>query len=384
MKKTATALTLCFALLVSAMIGVEVVRLAIANPYQGADNTSWRFFSPENHTTYNTGSLNFNFTCTTNDVWNEYYDHIDLEYIIDGPDYYDGSTYVMPYTEGRIFIEAPLTFQVLSGMGNVSRKVFEYSTQLTNLSDGQHNLTVYKEFNTWGPGTPFFSTEHETIIFYIKTASSTEDTYQFDFGVSRAYIQEKSCSLTYNITYLSELPSSNKTIIEAYSIELYSNNNLLGSVAWGFFPEGGQEISDLLWLTGYLPSASSGISSVNPNRTEVRTKSFQLLRELNPLEDYSANISLTVKRLGVLIVEGESIVNQLKNGEVIEHVGLKRYGDGFLYSELPVSSPTPSPEPTPMAETFPASLVFVVSIGIALAVIGLLVYLKRLKTRNHA
>jgi len=40
-------------------------------------------------------------------------------------------------------------------------------------------------------------------------------------------------------------------------------------------------------------------------------------------------------------------------------------------------TPTPSPEPTPITETFPASLVFVASVGIALAVIGLMVYLKK-------
>jgi parallel beta-helix repeat protein len=47
----------------------------------------------------------------------------------------------------------------------------------------------------------------------------------------------------------------------------------------------------------------------------------------------------------------------------------------------PTPTPTPSPEPTPIAETFPASLIFVASVGIALAVMGLLVYLKK---RHHA
>jgi hypothetical protein len=122
-KKTAIAIAITFALLFSLLIEEDVARVVKANPYQGADHTTWRFFSPKNQTTYNTNSLNFNFTCTTNDVWNEYYHHIDLEYILDGPDYYNGSTYEMPYADDRIFIEAPLVSEALSGMGNVSRAI---------------------------------------------------------------------------------------------------------------------------------------------------------------------------------------------------------------------------------------------------------------------
>lgn len=44
-------------------------------------------------------------------------------------------------------------------------------------------------------------------------------------------------------------------------------------------------------------------------------------------------------------------------------------------ADLP--TPTPSPEPTPKPEPFPTTLIFVASVGIALAVIGFLVYLKK-------
>ncbi len=50
---------------------------------------------------------------------------------------------------------------------------------------------------------------------------------------------------------------------------------------------------------------------------------------------------------------------------------------------IPISTPTPtrSPEPTPKIEPFPATLVFVASVGITLAVIGLFVYLKKRKSK---
>jgi hypothetical protein len=48
-------------------------------------------------------------------------------------------------------------------------------------------------------------------------------------------------------------------------------------------------------------------------------------------------------------------------------------------SPSPIPKTTPSPSPTPESEPFSASLVFVASLGIALAVIGLLVYIKKRK-----
>jgi hypothetical protein len=44
-----------------------------------------------------------------------------------------------------------------------------------------------------------------------------------------------------------------------------------------------------------------------------------------------------------------------------------------------IVTPTPSPEPTPKPEPFPATLFFVASVGIVLAVIGLFVYFKKRK-----
>ena len=46
-------------------------------------------------------------------------------------------------------------------------------------------------------------------------------------------------------------------------------------------------------------------------------------------------------------------------------------------STSPNPSPTPSPEPTTKPESFPATLAFVASLGIALAVIGLVIYSKK-------
>ena len=380
MKKTAIALTLSFALLVSLVIEVHIVRVAKANPYQGADHTTWRFFSPKNQTTYNTNSLNFNFTCTTNDVWNEYYNHIDLEYIIDGPDYYNGSTYVMPYTDDRVFIEAPLVSEALSGMGNVSRKVFEYSAQLNNLSDGQHTLTIYKEFNTWGPGTPFVSTEQVTIFFNIET-STLESKPQLDLRIMQAYLYGNSCSLTCNITNSLGKSSSNKTVIEVYSIELFSNGNLLGSKGQGFFVGDNLDSETLLALTNHIPYDSSGISSINYNGSKLKTDSLPLLRSLNS-QDLSGTALLRVERLGSVIVESESVDDNLSSGELVDEIMLERHGDGFVYDVLPEPTPTmPNMGPTsapPYFDLHPEFVYLLIMLLVVIAVgFGFWLYFKK-------
>jgi hypothetical protein len=214
----------------------------------------------------------------------------------------------------------------------------------------------------------------------LQTVQSSEPKPQFEFDVVRAYLQGNSCSLTYNITYVSELPSSNKTIIEVYSIELFSNGDLLSSYGQGFLVDGNIELDKLFGLTSYIPYASSGIRSVNWNGSELRPLSLQLLHALNPYEDFP--ISLRVKRLGLITVEGESVDNELSSGNIIEQVELERHGEGFLYSALPVSSPTPSPspEPTPKVEPFPTTLVVASVVLVAVIGIGLLVYFKKRKS----
>jgi len=176
-KKTALALTLI--LMIVCLIGVNVsgfplVRVAKANPYGDSDRTLWTIESPLNHTVYNTNVLNFSFKCTTNDLWDEFDDGLDLSYCIDGSDYweeYEEGKYmhVMPPDEERIFIKAELISNPES-----SRKTFQYSTLLPSLSDGNHRLTVYFKFKSWGPDSPqFVSWRYEGIIFYIDTLAPT-------------------------------------------------------------------------------------------------------------------------------------------------------------------------------------------------------------------
>ena len=69
------------------------------------------------------------------------------------------------------------------------------------------------------------------------------------------------------------------------------------------------------------------------------------------------------------------------NAYIVEAVDRYPLTKPFNISEpvIPISTPTPtpSPEPTPKIEPFPTALILVATVGIALAVIGLLVYFKK-------
>jgi hypothetical protein len=159
----------CF-LIILTINSISTVRVAKANPYEGSDKTVWIIESPKNHTIYTDDVLNFSFKCTTNDLWNEYDDGLDLEYCIDGSDYWeeyeDGKyMHVMPPDDERIDIKATL----ISNPDD-SRKTFQYSSLLPSLSDGEHKVTIYFGFKSWGPDLPqFTSTRYAGIIFYIDT-----------------------------------------------------------------------------------------------------------------------------------------------------------------------------------------------------------------------
>ena len=146
------------------------VKVAEANPYGNLDRTKWRIESPENHTVYTNSVLNFSFKCTTNDLWDEYDYGLPLEYCIDCSDYWeeleDGNyIHVMPPDKERIFIKAALITDP-----DASTKTFQYSTLLPSLSDGEHILTIYFSFKSWGPDNPHFtSTRYTGVIFHIDT-----------------------------------------------------------------------------------------------------------------------------------------------------------------------------------------------------------------------
>jgi len=205
----------------------------------------------------------------------------------------------------------------------------------------------------------------------IQLAQIVESKSQFELKVMQVYMYGKSCSFIYNITNVSELSSSSKTVIEVYSVELFSDGNLLGSKGQGFFVGDNLDSDTLFGLTSYIPYANSGISSINFDGSKLRSDSLQLSHSLTS-QDLSGTALLRVERLGLIIVEGESVSNNLSGGELVDQVELERHGDGFSYDALP--EPTiPTPTPTPSQE--PQQPEQDMTVGAIFAVASIVVFL---------
>ncbi len=215
----------------------------------------------------------------------------------------------------------------------------------------------------------------------IQLAQNLDPNPLFGLKIMQVYLYGNSCSITYNLTNSLGPSSSNKTTIEVYSIELFSNGNLLGSKGQGFFVGDDIDSETLMALTSHIPFANSGISSINYNGSKLKTDSLQLSHSLNS-QDLSGTALLRVKRLGLIIVEGESVVDNLSSGELVEEIMLERHGDGFVYDVLPEPTPTmPNMGPTspPSHSEFYLDLVYWIILLSVVIVVGIVlwIYLRR-------
>jgi hypothetical protein len=158
MKKTALAFIVTAVFLIGLSVNsFPVVRVAKANPYEAP---VWTILSPKNHTSYNTDSFNLSFRVVSIDVEYDYYYGLDSAI---SEVFLGGLT-----GQGKTLVNATL-ISVTPGEGASKIKTFQYSNELPNLSDGQHNLTLYYGY------TDNFEFRRElvsaTFIFYIDTSA---------------------------------------------------------------------------------------------------------------------------------------------------------------------------------------------------------------------
>jgi len=141
--------------------------------------------------------------------------------------------------------------------------------------------------------------------------------------------------------------------------------------------------------TAFIPPKPSIISPLN--QTTYNTKEVPLTYAIDS-KIFHSYYSLDTANYAIGRIEftGNTTLTNLSEGShklrlslETESHSLRTYECFFLIVPFTVDSnqtiptPTPSPEPAAQPATFPPSLVFVASVGIALAAIGLLVYLKK-------
>jgi hypothetical protein len=234
-----------------------------------------------------------------------------------------------------------------------------------------------------------------------QTMQLLEPKPRFNFDLLYTYIQDGTDNcLVYNITCTSDLPSSSETIIEVYKIEIFSEGHLIGSSAVGLFV-GNLPIEVIMGLTISLPATHSEISNAEPHTSYLRTTSIPFEHDFDADLDLTGTISTSVKRLGWITVDGDSVDRDLSRNELIKEFQLEKFGNGFLYNVLvpseqmsqidllnPLDSfnpnlPSPSPKPQQGPEPFPTSYSMAFVTLIILALLSSIVYiLKRRVDEN--
>ena len=136
MKRTALALTLIMALLISAIAGTKLVNWAKANPWLGIDWVSpagdtkppaLTIMSPEN-TVYNSNNISLSFNASVGESKTAV--NTRLMQIYYKTDWQQNETYVYD-NEGRNFPYEPNAITE-----------FSYNVNLTGVPEGEHNITV--------------------------------------------------------------------------------------------------------------------------------------------------------------------------------------------------------------------------------------------------
>jgi hypothetical protein len=92
---------------------------------------------------------------------------------------------------------------------------------------------------------------------------------------------------------------------------------------------------------------------------------------------FTRNITLHQVPLGVYLLTVYDYNN--RDTYAVSHFHVENPNLAITPTPTLAPTATPSPESTPKAESFPVTLVFIASVGIALGVIGLIVYFKKLK-----
>jgi hypothetical protein len=412
------AATFILALLFSAVGVLQSVSLAIANPGPYPDrptpNTTPPILTVQSpyNTTYYENDVPLNLTVTIPYDWTQYESVRSISYQLDGQTFslWDG------------------WHRIINGILNVTDYSLpptqQFSTALKGLARGQHvlRINVHAQSEYWPNPNFFFPSNYpldtsQTILFTVDAGPfpspspspspnpSPELKPQFDFDIVYAYFQGLSNLVVFNITHVSDTLSNT---IEVYRIEISSGATVIGGQALGLGTNY-MSMDVIMGITISLPAKHSEVlGGPSPNKSTLRANQVTLDSSTG-----SGTVFITIQRLGWITVVGNSTERNLSSGEVIKHVQLEKFGNGFLYNTIvpeeqlsqidPFKPPYPglfvpsystSPSPSPLnssssplpqeiefqLEPFPTTLVIASVASMAVVSAGLLVYFKK---RNH-
>jgi len=162
----------------------------------------------------------------------------------------------------------------------------------------------------------------------VQTVQSSTLEPQFDVDLVYAYVQGGSYgTVVFNVTRVSDLPLSSESTTEVYKVEIFSDGQLIGSEAVG-------------WSIGKSMSMDIAMGFTMSLHSFYTSKIYGLQRVSIFFEPLNPNlvepISLSIKRLGWITVDGDSVRSNLLGDEIIQQFQLEKFENGFLYTK-PIS-----------------------------------------------
>jgi hypothetical protein len=227
----------------------------------------------------------------------------------------------------------------------------------------------------------------------VQTVQSSDLNRQFNVDVVYAYFQGGSYGhVVFNATCVSDLSPSSEGVIEVFEAQIYAGGNCVGQKTVGWRIGEGLSMKTMMGFTMSLHSFYV------TSRTGLTTVSV-FYEPLNPA--LVEPVHLSVKRMGWITVDGDSVESDLSGDEFILQVQLDEFKGGFLYNFLvpeeqlsnidlyrpwespDQNSPTPSPSSSPTPESQDAFLTTLAAVatGASATIVGLgvLLYFKKRK-----
>lgn len=200
---------------------------------------------------------------------------------------------------------------------------------------------------------PFIMAEEVQTIPYDQPQFNIDVNYVFvgDYWNNESVLANQSYGWIYSIVYKTTPKFDVMTMpigaeFEYYDIEIWSENGLIGNLTcatdarsnnFGYVIGQNHNVSSYffnpdLWFDVNLSRSGCGLAGSQNGTAQGFITGRP--KDLNQTVGKPETLSLTLRRIGWVVVEGNSTVAHLADSTPILQIQLEKYGDGFIYNNL--------------------------------------------------
>jgi hypothetical protein len=200
---------------------------------------------------------------------------------------------------------------------------------------------------------PFIMAEKVQTIPYDQPQFNIDLKYAFigDYWNNDSVLANQSYGWIFSVVYQTSPTFNVETMpadaeFEYYNIELWSENGLVGNLTcatdarstnFGYVIGQNSSVSSYffnpdLWFEVNSSRIGSGLAGCQNGTAQGFITGYP--KDLNQTVGKPETLSLTLRRIGWVVVEGNSTVAHLADSAPILQIQLKKYGEGFIYNNL--------------------------------------------------